>query len=127
MADEKEFVYPSILPVEDRRSTEIRIRVPHPSSTLVNNVLGVLGLIAIVVAIGGLAGWLWALLAGGIVAVTLCLIGSTWTEPLAPAEAAADGGSGGGKTLRAEGGIVPKGQRYIVGENGPAAAASRSA
>ena len=86
MAEEKLLAYPSIEFSAERRSTEIRIRVPHPSSTLVNNVLGVLGLIAIVVAIGGLAGWLWALLAGGIFAVTLCLIGSTWAVPMAPAE-----------------------------------------
>lgn len=60
-------------------ATEIRIRVPHPSSTLLNNLLGVLGLVAIVVAVGGLAGWMWSLLAGGIFAVTLCVIGSTYT------------------------------------------------
>lgn len=65
-------------------ATEIRIRVPHPSSTLLNNMLGVLGLVATVVAIGGLAGWLWGLLAGGIFAVTLSVIGSTY----APAEPA---------------------------------------
>lgn len=66
-------------------ATEIRIRVPHPSSTLLNNLLGVLGLVATVVAVGGLAGWLWGLLAGGIFAITLSVIGSTY----APAEPAA--------------------------------------
>jgi hypothetical protein len=85
--------YPQVLPVEERRvaSTEIRIRIPHPSSTLVNNVLGVLGLVAIIVAVGGLAGWLWALGVAGIFAVTLCLIGSTYAPAALPPAELADG------------------------------------
>lgn len=75
-------------------ASEIRIRVPHPSSTLLNNVLGVLGLVAIVVAVGGLAGWLWGLLAAGVVAVGLSLIGATYPGEAAaerPAEPVGDG------------------------------------
>lgn len=70
-------------------ASEIRIRVPHPSSTLLNNLLGILGLVAMVVAVGGLAGWLWGLLAAGVVAVGLSLIGATY----APAEPSAEGTS----------------------------------
>ncbi|GAB3429857.1 hypothetical protein [Actinophytocola sediminis] len=68
-------------------ASEIRIRVPHPSSALLNNMLGALGLVAMVIAVGGLAGWLWGLLASGIVAVTISLVGSTYAAPeLAAAE-----------------------------------------
>lgn len=70
-------------------ASEIRIKVPHPSSTLVNNTLGVLGLFAIVVAVGGLAGLLWGVLAAGIFAVALSLIGATYT-PAAEAAATSD-------------------------------------
>lgn len=52
----------------------VTIRIPAPSSMLVANLLGVLGLIGVVVAIGGLAGWWWALLAGGVFAVGLAVI-----------------------------------------------------
>jgi hypothetical protein len=48
--------------------------VPRPSSMLVSNLLGVLGLVAVVVAIGLLAGWPWALLAAGLVCVGLCAL-----------------------------------------------------
>lgn len=68
-------------------ATIIRIRVPHPSSTLLNNLLGVCSLVAIVVAVGGLAGWLWGMLTAGIFGVALCLIGSTYA-PEAVQEAA---------------------------------------
>lgn len=48
----------------------VTIRIPAPSSLLVANVVGVLGLVAVVLAIGGLAGGWWAALVGG-----LCLVG----------------------------------------------------
>lgn len=78
-------------------TSEIRIRVPHPSSTLLNNLLGVFGLVAIVVAVGGLAGWLWGLLASGIFGVALCLIGATYTptEPAQVEDEAVEGGVAG--------------------------------
>lgn len=66
-------------------ASEIRIRVPHPSSMLLLNVLGVLGLVAVVVAVGGLAGWLFGLLVAGVAMVGLCLIG--YTHELAKAVA----------------------------------------
>lgn len=52
----------------------VSIYVPRPSSTLVSNLLGVLGLVAIIVAVGLLAGWPWALLLAGVIAVGLCAL-----------------------------------------------------
>lgn len=48
--------------------------VPRPSSMLVSNLLGVFGLVAVIVAVGLLAGWAWALLGAGLVAVGLCVL-----------------------------------------------------
>ena len=50
------------------------IRIPIPSSMLVSNLLGVAGLAAVVVAIGLLAGFPWALLAAGVISVGLCAL-----------------------------------------------------
>jgi len=77
-------------------ATEIRIRVPHPSAPLLNNLLGALGLVAIVIAVGGLAGWLWGLLAGGIFAVALSVIGSTHYAPAEDAAVDVDDGADDG-------------------------------
>ncbi len=52
----------------------VTIRIPAPSSMLVANLLGVLGLVAVVVAVGGLAGVWWAVLTGGVFAVGLAAI-----------------------------------------------------
>lgn len=49
----------------------VSIYVPSPSSMLVSNALGVAGLVAVIVAVGLLAGWAWALLAAGLVCVGL--------------------------------------------------------
>jgi len=49
----------------------VRIKLPIITAGLISNLLGVFGLIALVVAVGGLAGWWWALVAGGVFAVAL--------------------------------------------------------
>lgn len=55
----------------------VTIRIPAPSSMAVVNLLGVFGLLAIVGAIGGLAGWLWALGVAGLFMVTMSVIAAT--------------------------------------------------
>ena len=49
----------------------ITITVPRIPAGAWSNIVGVLGLLAAVVAVGGLAGIWWAVLAGGVVAVAL--------------------------------------------------------
>lgn len=71
--------------------------VPRPSSMLVSNLLGVLGLLAVIAAVGLLAGWPWALLAAGGVCVGLSALAQN-------AGAAADapaGASSGAPPLKA--------------------------
>lgn len=56
----------------------LTIRVPVPSSMLVANLLGVLGLLCITLAVGGLTGnWWWSALAGGVVLVALSIVAAT--------------------------------------------------
>lgn len=55
----------------------LRIRVPAPSSMLFANVIAVLGLVAIVIAVGGLAGVWWAVLTAGVFAFALGWVGMT--------------------------------------------------
>jgi len=58
---------------------EIRINVPRVPSGLVANLLGLLGLIAAVVAVGGLTGnWWWSVLAGGFISVGLSYVAQTY-------------------------------------------------
>lgn len=52
----------------------VTIRIPVPSSMLVSNLVGLLGLVAVIVAVGLLAGFAWALLGAGVVAVGLCVL-----------------------------------------------------
>lgn len=56
--------------------TRITLSIPTPQLTqLMSNLLGVAGLLAVVVAIGALAGnWWWSVLAGGIVACALAWV-----------------------------------------------------
>lgn len=76
---------------------EIRINVPRIPSGLAANLFGLFGLVAVVLAIGGLTGnWWWSVLAGGAVAVGLAYIAQTQaaadasaTEPAKPALAVA--------------------------------------
>lgn len=60
--------------------TTVRVRIPAPSSMLVANVLGVLCLLGIAMAVGGLThnGW-WALLAASIEGLAFAAV---WTQRL---------------------------------------------
>jgi hypothetical protein len=53
----------------------LTVKIPTPPKGLLSNLLGLAGLIAVVVSIGGLTGnWWWSGLAGGGVAVALSYI-----------------------------------------------------
>lgn len=69
--------------------TEIRIPLPRLSGLGVSNVVGLGGLVAVVVAVGLLAGWPWALLLGGVLAVSLSALvqSQSAVRPVAPAGA----------------------------------------
>jgi hypothetical protein len=54
--------------------TEIRIPVPRIPAGLGSNLTGLAGLIAVVVAIGMLAGLAWAVMAAGLIAVGLAVV-----------------------------------------------------
>lgn len=57
---------------------EIRIAVPRIPSGLLANLVGLAGLLAVVLAVGGLTGnWWWSVLAGGAVAVGLSYVAQT--------------------------------------------------
>jgi hypothetical protein len=58
--------------------TEIRIPVPRLPRGLGANLAGLLGLVAVALAIGGLTGnWWWSVLVGGVMAVGLSYIAQT--------------------------------------------------
>lgn len=66
---------------------ELHIRVPRVPSGMFSNVLGVAGLVAFALAIGGLTGnWWWSALVGGVFAVGLSYIAQTHAATEAPAE-----------------------------------------
>lgn len=65
----------------------VQFRVPAPSSTALLNLLGVLGVLSIVVAIGVLTSWPWGLMAFGVVAVAFTVLAQTSAD--APARPAA--------------------------------------
>lgn len=67
--------------------TEIRIPVPRLPSGLLANLVGLFGLVAVAVAVGGLTGnWWWSLLLGGAFAVGLSYVASTHADAEASAE-----------------------------------------
>lgn len=58
--------------------TEIRIPVPRLPQGFAANLVGLLGLIAAVLAVGGLTGnWWWSVLVGGLVSVGLSYVAQT--------------------------------------------------
>lgn len=66
---------------------EIRIRLPRIAAGALSNLVGLLGLLGIVVAVGGLTHsvW-WAVLTGGVFSVTLAALAQAGAES-APAKA----------------------------------------
>lgn len=56
----------------------VTIRIPAPSSMLVINLLGLLGLAGLAVAVGGLThNWWWSLAVGAVSCIALSIIAST--------------------------------------------------
>lgn len=51
------------------------IEIPTPSSVLVTNLTGLASLIAVVVAVGVLTAWPWALLTAGVAGLALTVLG----------------------------------------------------
>ena len=65
--------------------TEIRIPVPRLPAGLIGNLVGLLGLTAVAVAVGGLTGnWWWSLLTGGVFAVGLAVVADTHATAAKP-------------------------------------------
>lgn len=74
------------------KRSEIRIPVPRLPQGLLGNLVGLLGLIAVAIAVGGLTGnWWWSLLLGGVFAVGLAYVASTHAEHADAAPMAAPG------------------------------------
>lgn len=65
----------------------VAFRIPMPSSMLVTNVLGVLGMLAVIVAVGLLTSFAWALLTAGLVSVGLCALAQNAARPVRNAAA----------------------------------------
>jgi peptidoglycan/LPS O-acetylase OafA/YrhL len=59
----------------------IRIRLPRFSAGALSNLVGVLGLVAVALAVGGLTGnWWWSVLVGGVFAVGLAYAAAIGAE-----------------------------------------------
>jgi fluoride ion exporter CrcB/FEX len=58
----------------------VHFRIPAPSGELLANLLGVVGLLCVVLAVGGLAGWWWSLLTAGGFCVGLSVVASVNAE-----------------------------------------------
>ncbi|MEU4576621.1 hypothetical protein [Nonomuraea sp. NPDC023979] len=59
----------------------IRIRLPRFSAGALSNLVGVLGLVAVALAVGGLSGsWWWSVLVGGVFAVGLAYVAAIGAE-----------------------------------------------
>jgi hypothetical protein len=52
----------------------VTVHIPVPSSQTVTNLLGLAGLVLVILAVGGLAGAWWAVLAAGLFAVGLAAL-----------------------------------------------------
>jgi hypothetical protein len=56
----------------------VKLNIPVPSSMLVVNILGVLGLAGLTVSAGALSGnWWWSLLAGSVILIVLAVVASS--------------------------------------------------
>lgn len=75
----------------------ITLRVPRIPAGLVSNLVGLLGLVAVAIAVGGLTGnWWWTALVGGVFAVGLAALAQSEAAAAQSAKPAA-----AGKTLAA--------------------------
>ncbi|MDH2425774.1 hypothetical protein [Sphaerisporangium sp. TRM90804] len=67
----------------------VSFRLPSISLGAVSNMVGLLGLVAVAVAVGGLLGsWWWTCLSGGVFAVGLAVLAGMSAQAQAQAEAA---------------------------------------
>ncbi len=57
----------------------VTVRIPAPSATAVTNLLGALGLLGLIVALGALTSWPWALGLASLFAVGLSVLAQTRT------------------------------------------------
>lgn len=55
----------------------VTIHVPRLPAGAAANLIGLAGLLAVALALGGLAGWWWALLSAGVFAVALSYVAQT--------------------------------------------------
>lgn len=78
---------------------EIRIRLPRISPGLVSNLIGVLGLVAIVVAVAGLTSIWWAILTGGTFCVALAILAGLGDAPAKVAPATGRANRAAARTL----------------------------
>jgi hypothetical protein len=67
---------------------EIRIRLPRLGTADVSNLLGLAGLVSLVVAIGSLTDWRWALLATSVILLGLSWVAQASVEARPAAEPA---------------------------------------
>lgn len=73
---------------------EIKIRLPRIPSGGLSNIVGLLGLLGIVLAVGGLTGnWWWSVLTAGVFGVALAYVAQTHDAVAATAEPVAAGRS----------------------------------
>lgn len=62
----------------------ITLRIPAPPPGLASNVIGIVGLVAVALALGGLTGnWWWSVLLGGAFSVGLAYLAQAHGEPAA--------------------------------------------
>lgn len=79
----------------------LKLRVPAPTSMLLINLLGLLGLVGVAIAVGGLThnAW-WSLLVGAAEAILLSMVAAMNAEPAQSADEA-DGGDAAVRRPRA--------------------------